>query len=62
MTKLRSGIVHKFQCSGCNVPYYEKKNKNRFKVSIICEHLRISTFRKKVKDNNDSTIKEHLLF
>ena len=48
---LRSGIV-----------YYYGKSKRHFKVRI-CEHLGISTLTgKRVKGDDDSAIKEHLLF
>ena len=58
---LRSGIVYKFQCGSCNATYYSKI-KRHLKVRM-CEHLGISTFtRKRVKRNDDSAIKEHLLF
>ena len=58
---LRSGIVYKFQCGSCNATYYSKI-KRHLKVRM-CEHLGISTFtRKSVKRNDDSAIKEHLLF
>ena len=58
---LRSGIVYKFQCGDCNATYY-RKAKRHFKVRM-CEHLGISTLtRKRVKGDNDSAIKEHLLF
>ena len=58
---LRSGIVYKFQCGSCNATYYSK-TKRHLKVRM-CEHLGISTFTwKRVKGNDDSAIKEHLLF
>ena len=58
---LRSGIVYKFQCGSCNATYYSKI-KHHLKVRM-CEHLGISRFtRKRVKRNDDSAIKEHLLF
>ena len=45
---LRSGIVYKFQCGGCNATYYGK-TKRHFKVRI-CEHFGISEItRKRVK-------------
>ena len=37
---LRSGIVYKFKCSGCNATYYDKTKRN-FKVRM-CEHLGVS--------------------
>ena len=58
---LRSGIVYKFQCGSCNATYYGK-TKRHFKVRM-CEHLGISALTgKKVKGDDDSAIKEHLLF
>ena len=58
---LRSGIVYKFQCGSCNATYYGK-TKRHFKVRI-CEHLGSSALTgKRVKGDDDSTIKEHLLF
>ena len=58
---LRSGIVYKFQCGSCNATYYGK-TKRHFKVRI-CEHLGISVLTgKRVKGDDDSAIKEHLLF
>ena len=58
---LRSGIVYKFQCGSCNATYYGK-TKRHFKVRI-CEHLGISALTgKRVKGDDDSAIKEQLLF
>ena len=58
---LRSGIVYKFQCGNGNATYYGK-TKRHFKVRM-CEHLGISALPgKKVKGDDDSTIKEHRLF
>ena len=58
---LRSGIVYKFQCGSCNATYYGKTKRN-FKVRM-CEHLEISALTgKRVKGDEDSAIKEHLLF
>ena len=58
---LRSGTVYKFQCGSCNATYYGK-TKRHFKVKM-CEHLGISALiGKRVKDDDDSAIKEHLLF
>ena len=58
---VRSGIVYKFQCGGCNASYYGK-TKRHFKVRI-CEHLGISRLTgKRVKGDDDSAIKEYLLF
>ena len=37
---LRSGIVYKFKCGGCNATYYGK-TKRHFKVRM-CEHLGVS--------------------
>ena len=57
----RSGIVYKFQCGSCNATYYGK-TKRHFKVRM-CEHLGISALTgKRVKGDDDSAIKEHLLF
>ena len=56
---LRSGIVYKFKCGGCNATY-NGKTKRHFKVRI-CEHLGVSALTgKRAKGNNDSTIKKHL--
>ena len=53
--------VYKFQCCGCNATYYGK-TKRHFKVRM-CEHLGISALTgKRVKGDDDSAIKEHLLF
>ena len=58
---LRSGIVYKFQCGSCNATYYGKTNRH-FKVRM-CEYLGISALTgKRVKGDDDSAIKEHLLF
>ena len=58
---LCSGIVYKFQCSSCNATYYGKI-KHHFR-GRMCEHLGISALtRKRVKGDDDSVIKEHLLF
>ena len=58
---LRSGIVYKFQCSSCSATYYGK-TKRHFKVRM-CEHLGISALTgKRVKGDDDSAIKQHLLF
>ena len=58
---LHSGIVYKFQCGGCNATYY-CKTKRHFKVRM-CKHLGISALTgKRVKGDDDSAIKEHLLF
>ena len=54
---LRSGIVYKFHCGS-----YYGKTKRHFKVRM-CEHLGISALSgKKVKGDDASAIKEHLLF
>ena len=47
---LRSGIVYKFQCGSCNATYYGKTNFN------------FALTGKGVKGDDDSAIKEHLLF
>ena len=58
---LRSGIVYKFKCGGCNATYYGK-TKRHFKVRM-CEHLGVSALNgKRVKGNNHSAVKEHNLF
>ena len=58
---LRSGIVYEFQCGSCNVAYYGK-TKRHFKVRM-CKHLKISALtRERVKGDDNSAIKEHLLF
>ena len=58
---LRSGIVYKFKCGGCNATYYGK-TKRHFKVRM-CEHLGVSALTgKRVKEDDDSAIKEHHLF
>ena len=58
---LRSDIVYNFQCSSCNATYYGKTKRN-FKVRMR-EHLGISALTgKRVKVDDDSAIKEHLLF
>ena len=58
---LRSGIVHKFQCDSCNTIYYGK-TKRHFKIRM-CKHLAIFPLtEKRVKGDDDSAIKEHLLF
>ena len=58
---LRSGIVYKFKCGGCNATYYGK-TKRHFKIRM-CEHLGVSALTgKRVKGDNDSAIKEHHLF
>ena len=58
---LRSGIVYKFKCGGCNATYYGK-TKRHFKVRM-CEHLGVSALTgKRVKGGNDFVIKEHHLF
>ena len=58
---LHSGINYKFKCGGCNATYHDK-TKHHFKVKM-CEHLGISALTgRRVKGDNDSTIKEHHLF
>ena len=58
---LRSGIVYKFKCDGCNATYYSR-TKRHFKVRM-CEHLGVSALiGKRVEGDNDSTVKEHHLF
>ena len=59
--KRQNSIGYKFQCGSCNATYYGK-TKRHFKVRI-CEHLGISALPgKRVKGDDDSAIKEHLLF
>ena len=56
-----SGIVYKCQCGSCNATYYGK-TKRHFKVRM-CEQLGISALtEKRAKGDDDSAIKEHLLF
>ena len=58
---LRSGIVYKFKCDGCNATYYSR-TKRHFKVRMY-EHLGVSALIGKTeKWDNDSTVKEHHLF
>ena len=58
---LYSSIVYKFQCGSSNATYYGK-TKRHFKVRM-CEHLGISALTgKRVKGDDDSAIKGHLLF
>ena len=58
---LHSGIVYKFQCPSCNATYYGKIRRY-FKVRMS-EHLRNSALTgKRIKGDDDSAIKEHLLF
>ena len=58
---LRSCIVYKFKCGGCNDTYYSKTKRN-FNVRM-CQHLGVSALiRKRIKGDNDSAIKEHHLF
>ena len=54
-------FFYKFQCGSYNATYYDK-TKHHFKVRM-CEHLGISALIwKRVKGDDDSAIKEHLLF
>ena len=58
---LRSGVIYKFQCGSCSTTYYGK-TKHQFKVRM-CEHLGILRLtEKRVKDDDGSATKEHLLF
>ena len=58
---LSSGIVYKFQYGSFNATYYGK-TKRHFKVRM-CEHLGISALTgKRIKGDDDSGMKEHLLF
>ena len=59
---LRSGLVYKFQCAGCNAIHYGKR-KRHFKVRA-CEHLGISPLiGKRVTPAVQSTaIKDHILY
>ena len=53
---LRSGIVYKLKCSGCNATYYGK-TKCHFKVRM-CQHLGVSALTgKRVKGDNESAVK-----
>ena len=55
---LRSGVVYKFQCGGCNATYYGK-TKRHFKVRMF-EHLEFSApTGKRVKGDDNSAIKEN---
>ena len=57
---LRSGIVYKFKCGGCNATYFGK-TKRYFKVRL-CQHLGVSALTgKRVKGDNDSAVKKHRL-
>ena len=50
---LRSGIVYKFRCGGCNATYYGKTRRH-FKVRM-CEHVGVSALTgKRVNGDNDS--------
>ena len=54
-SSLRSGVVYKFQCGGCNATYYDKSERN-FKARM-CEHLGILTLTgKNIKDDDDTAI------
>ena len=58
---LRSGIVYKFQCDSCSATYYGKAK--RHLMFRMCKHLGISALTGKwVKGDNNSAIKEQLLF
>ena len=60
---LQSGLVYRFECSGCNATYYGK-TKRHFKVRM-CEHLGISHLtgkRKTLHPGQSSAIFEHTLF
>ena len=58
---LRSGVIYKFQCGSCSTTYYGK-TKHQFNVRM-CEHLGIlRLIEKRVKDDDGSATKEHLLF
>ena len=58
---LRSGIVYKFRFGCFNATYYGK-TMGHFKVRMS-EHLGVSALTgKRVKEDNDSAIKEHHLF
>ena len=57
---LRSGIVYKFKCGGCDATYYSE-SKRHFKLRMS-EHLRVSALTgKRIKGDNDFAIKEHHL-
>ena len=54
---LRSGIVYKCKCGGCNATYYGKAK--RHFIVRMCEHLGVSALTgKRVKGDNDSAVKE----
>ena len=56
-----SDKLDQFQCGSCNATHCGK-TKRHFKVRM-CEHLGISAVTgKRVKGDDDSAIKEHLLF
>ena len=58
---LRSGIVCKFKCNGCNATSYAK-TKHNFKVRI-CEHREIFALAgRRIKGNSNSAINEHPFF
>ena len=58
---LLSGIVYEFECGSCNSTYYDN-TKRHFKIRM-CEHLRICALtEKRVKGDDYSGIKHHLLF
>ena len=58
---LRSCIVYKFRCCSCNAMYYGK-TKRHFKVRM-CGYWGISTLTgERVKGDDDSAIKKHLIF
>ena len=58
---LRSNFVCKVHSDGFSATYYDK-TKRHFKV-IMCKHLEILTLtRKRVKGDDDSAIKENILF
>ena len=57
---LRSGIVSKFKCSGCNATYCGK-TKHHFKFRM-CEHIEVSALtEKRGKGDKNSAIKHHNL-
>ena len=58
---LLSDIVYKFQCGSCNDTHYGKTR--RHFEARMCGHFGISALTgKRVKGDDDSTIKEHHLF
>ncbi|XP_057302826.1 uncharacterized protein LOC130636989 [Hydractinia symbiolongicarpus] len=58
---LRSKVVYKYQCDGCNAIYYGKTMRH-LKVRA-CEHMAVSALTgKSVKSINPSAVLEHVVF